>query len=474
MRRGGRCPVEARAEIGRARNPHSVNRRDVRFRRSVVGRSLAAVRRRFLQPVVARRDRRNRDHPSARVRLRQQAAFRSRNLERLHRRLVGAAQHEQLELQRCRRPAPVLHHDPEESVRPLIRIGQHLPRVQRVDRLPQRARRHHRARLVDQVQVVIVYRPTPRFVPVQADQDSRPLGQPEAVDRVARRPVVQHPRRGQARQREGGAAREPPRPVRLRPVPRRRDVGPQRPIRIGQRRFRVARHVALLVVGVEEAHIVDDHIDPLGKMPHRRDHVEIGRDRAEGDLRARREVMHQLDHRRALGTALQPARAEPHRLYQRWRVAPLLRRRQTADAVRNHRHPHARAVDPETLPRRLCAQRRVALRDRRSARVDRVARRGHLPYPSRAAQRLQLRRGDPALRAPEIRKRQLRLEAERPQRRQVRQARAALRDPQFNVYPLVGRRRLVGQRPDRATRPRRRRERRRYSEQNQAHPDCPG
>ena len=80
-----------------------------------------------------------------------------------------------------------------------------------------------------------------------------------------------------------------------------------------------------MVVGVEEADVIDDHVDALGEEADGRDHVGVGGDGAEGERRSGCEVVDQLDHRRALGAAIEPSRAERHGLDQLGRVAALLR-----------------------------------------------------------------------------------------------------------------------------------------------------
>ena len=129
--------------------------------------------------------------------------------------------------------------------------------------------------------------------------------------------------------------------MRARPVARRGDVGAQRPIGPGQRRRRVARHLALLVVRVKEADVVHNHVHALGEVIHGRDHVEIGQDGAEKELGAGREVVDEFDHRRPLGAALEAGRAEGERLAQPGRVPVLLRCFETPHPVGDDRYADA-------------------------------------------------------------------------------------------------------------------------------------
>ena len=138
-------------------------------------------------------DRRDSDHPAAGVRLSQQAAGARGEFERLHGRAAAAPQGEQLQLERGRRAAPVLHHETEARRSAPIDVGDDLLRIERVDRLAARARGDDHPPLVEQVEVEIVLGPLPGFVPVQRDDDARPAFEVEAVDRLARTPFMQRP-----------------------------------------------------------------------------------------------------------------------------------------------------------------------------------------------------------------------------------------------------------------------------------------
>ena len=128
----------------------------------------------------------------------------------------------------------------------------------------------------------------------------------------------------------------------------------------------------MLIVGVEEADVIDNHVDALGEEADGGDHVGVGGDRTERERRAGREIVDQLDHRRALGAAIEPARSERHGLHQLGRVAPLLRLLDADDPVRNHRHPHSRPVHSEALARGRRTEGLVALGEHRACGEERV------------------------------------------------------------------------------------------------------
>ena len=79
---------------------------------------------------------------------------------------------------------------------------------------------------------------------------------------------------------------------------------------MAQRAGRVSRDVAALIGGKRKRYIVNDDVDLLGEVVDGRDVIEVGVDRAERDLRARCEIVHNLDHRGPFLAAIDPAVSE--------------------------------------------------------------------------------------------------------------------------------------------------------------------
>ena len=192
-----------------------------------------------------------------------------------------------------------------------------------------------------------------------------------------------------------------------------------------------------MIVGEQEADIIDDHVDALREEADGRDHVGVGGDRAERERRAGGEVVDQLDHRRALGAAIEPAGPERSGLDQLGRVAALLRQLEPEDPVGDHRHSDSRAIHSVAFARRRRAEGLVALGEHRACGEERVVGRRDAADPHERVQLGKARGVDPALHAPQIGQRQLDVEARVNQLAE----RCAGGEAHFNVDQIIGARR---------------------------------
>ncbi len=182
----------------------------------------------------------------------------------------------------------------------------------------------------------------------------------------------------------------------------------------------VERHGAALVVGQGEAEVVDDDVGALGEVVDGLDHLGVGADGGEVEVGAGREVVHDLQHRRALRAGLDALGREGALPGQLGQVAGGLGVGEAGEAVGDDADAHAVAPQAGALAQGGDAQREVALGPGGPAGGDRVGGQGDGADAGQGDQVAQPLRRRGQLRVAEVGPPDLRLHAEGEQRRRRR------------------------------------------------------